>query len=255
MPIAATSQSVAAVVRPRTEKPCRMIAPAPRKPIPVTICAAIRVGSARTTLWPDVRNAWKPYADTIVNSADPTDTSMCVRSPAWRSRSSRSMPIAPPSTAASTRRSRASSQFRDGMSCAYSSNGFFLQRHDLLDPDGGQLEQFVQARARERSAFRGRLNLDECAVAGHNDVHVDVRLRVLGVVEIKQRFAVDDADGHGGDRAGQRLPEPEPVERTPRRDICAGDRRAPRPAVRLQDVAVDPERALAKCLEVRHRSQ
>jgi hypothetical protein len=45
MPIAATIQSVAAVVRPRIEKPCRMIAPAPMKPIPVTICAAIRVGS------------------------------------------------------------------------------------------------------------------------------------------------------------------------------------------------------------------
>jgi hypothetical protein len=45
MPIAAASQSVAAVVSPRTESPCRMIAPAPRKPMPVTICAAIRVGS------------------------------------------------------------------------------------------------------------------------------------------------------------------------------------------------------------------
>ena len=30
---------------PRTESPERMIAPAPRKPMPVTICAAIRVGS------------------------------------------------------------------------------------------------------------------------------------------------------------------------------------------------------------------
>jgi putative Mg2+ transporter-C (MgtC) family protein len=36
-PIAATSQSVAAVVSPRTDRPCRMIAPAPRNPIPVTI--------------------------------------------------------------------------------------------------------------------------------------------------------------------------------------------------------------------------
>ena len=45
MPIAAQTQSVAAVVSPRTEKPCRMIAPAPRKPIPVTTWAAMRVGS------------------------------------------------------------------------------------------------------------------------------------------------------------------------------------------------------------------
>ena len=52
--------SVAAVVRPRTEKPWRMIAPAPRKPMPVTICAAMRVGSARTTLPPWTRNSWNP---------------------------------------------------------------------------------------------------------------------------------------------------------------------------------------------------
>ena len=45
MPIAATTQSVAAVVSPRTDTPWRMMAPAPRKPIPVTIWAAMRVGS------------------------------------------------------------------------------------------------------------------------------------------------------------------------------------------------------------------
>ena len=56
----ALTDSVAAVVNPRTDRPCRMIAPAPRKPIPVTICAAIRVGSARMTLSPEVRNSRKP---------------------------------------------------------------------------------------------------------------------------------------------------------------------------------------------------
>ena len=48
MPIAATTQSPAAVVSPRMESPWRMIAPAPRKPIPVTIWAAMRVGSKTT---------------------------------------------------------------------------------------------------------------------------------------------------------------------------------------------------------------
>ena len=48
MPIAATIQRLAAVVSPRTVRPWRMIAPAPRKPMPVTICAAIRVGSKTT---------------------------------------------------------------------------------------------------------------------------------------------------------------------------------------------------------------
>src|SRR6185503_15793426 len=44
-PTAATVQRQAAVVRPRTERPDRMIAPAPRKPTPATTCAAMRPGS------------------------------------------------------------------------------------------------------------------------------------------------------------------------------------------------------------------
>src|SRR5438132_869877 len=159
--------------------PCRMIAPAPRKPIPVTICAAIRVGSARMTPCPDVRKSWKPYADTIVKSADPTETRRCVRRPASRSRSSRSIPIAAPSTAASARRSNASSQLSVGMLCAKSSSGFLLCDGDLLDSRGRELEQVVESRARERRAFGGRLHLDERAFAGHDDVHVHFRLRVL----------------------------------------------------------------------------
>ena len=61
MPIAATIQRLAAVVRPRTDMPERMIAPAPRKPIPVTICAAMRVGS---TGEPADTKSSNPYAET-----------------------------------------------------------------------------------------------------------------------------------------------------------------------------------------------
>src|SRR5947209_12059566 len=65
-----------------------MIAPAPRKPIPETICAAIRVGSLG-----ELTNSLKPYADTTVNRAAPPPTSACVRSPATSSRAERSRPI------------------------------------------------------------------------------------------------------------------------------------------------------------------
>ena len=44
-PMAALTQTVAAVVRPWMPARVRMIAPAPRNPIPVTICAATRDGS------------------------------------------------------------------------------------------------------------------------------------------------------------------------------------------------------------------
>src|SRR5256714_4668269 len=185
MPIAATTHSVAAVVRPRTERPWRMIAPAPRKPMPVTIWAAIRVGSARTTLAPEARNEWNPYAETIVKSAEPSETSRCVRSPASRSRSSRSSPIAAPSTAASASRSRTSHESRVGMLCT---ERVPLRVADLRDPGVGEVEHLVERGSREGRALRRRLHLDEVAASGDDDVHVHLGARVLGVVEVEQRL-------------------------------------------------------------------
>src|SRR5438552_4927609 len=219
-----------------------MIAPAPRKPMPVTICAAIRVGSARTTLAPESRKEWNPYAPTIVKRADPTETSKCVRRPASRSRISRSKPISPPSSAASASRRSDSSQLRVGSALdASCSNGFLLSNSQLFDSCSRELEQLVEPRARERRLLSRGLHLDERAVARHDDVHVHLRLRVLRVVEIEQRVAVDDSDGHRSHRPTQCLREPEPVQRSPRRDIGTRDRGAPSPTVGLQHVAVDPK--------------
>src|SRR5438552_4996994 len=152
-----------------------MIAPAPRTPIPVTICAAIRVGSARTTLAPEARNSRNPYAETIVNSADPTETSRCVRRPASRSRSSRSRPSTPPSAAASATRRRISHDESVGRLEASSIECFFLDGYELVDPGLGEPEQLVETRARERCPLGGRLHLDQLAGAGSDDVHVHLR--------------------------------------------------------------------------------
>src|SRR5262245_38116398 len=192
--------------------PSRMIAPAPRKPMPVTICAAILVGSARTTLAPLERNSWKPYAETIVNRDEPSETSRCVRMPASRSRTSRSTPIAAPRPAATTSRTSASQPPSTGTLLARSIDRLFLHRRQLVDPVDGKIEQIVEAVAVERHALGRGLHLHEPAVARHHDVQVDLRARVLDVVEVEERLAVDDADGHSGDGAAERLREPEPVE-------------------------------------------
>src|SRR2546421_3383811 len=217
MPIAATSQRVAAVVRPRTDSPCRMIAPAPRKPMPLTICAAIRVGSVRTSDPPCTRNSRKPYAETSVKSAEPTHTTRCVRNPACRSRSSRSMPIAPPRPAAMTSRKRTCGQARVGPTAlrTWSIDGLLLESCDLLDAPLGEPEQLVEPLPGERILLGRRLHLDEAAVAGHDDVHVRVRVRVLRVVEVEHRDAADDTDGDRGNRVGERAREAEVVERAP----------------------------------------
>ena len=49
MPTAAVLQIDAAVVSPRTVRPSLKMTPAPRKPMPVMIPWAMRVGSTRTT--------------------------------------------------------------------------------------------------------------------------------------------------------------------------------------------------------------
>src|SRR5205085_6253053 len=111
-----------------------------------TIWAAIRVGSARTTLCPEARNAWNPYAEVIVKSAEPSETSRCVRSPASRSRSSRSSPIAAPKAAASASRSRTSHQSSVGRLCTERA---LLGVANLRDPGLREVEHLVERVARE----------------------------------------------------------------------------------------------------------
>src|SRR5262245_38601043 len=97
-PAAAAHQRVAAVFRPRMFSPSRRITPAPRKPMPEAIWAAIRVGLASWSLMAAIRQ----------NMAAPTATSTLVRRPASLWRHCRSMPIITPTTSAAASRSSSS---------------------------------------------------------------------------------------------------------------------------------------------------
>ena len=72
-----------------------MIVPAPMNPIPLTTCAAIRLGSSRSPSC-EARNPSNPYCDTTIINALPSATRKCVRNPASFTRYSRSSPIAVP---------------------------------------------------------------------------------------------------------------------------------------------------------------
>src|SRR3954452_16282802 len=61
-----------------------------------------------------------------------------------------------------------------------------LRLAELLDPGGCKREQVVEGGARQRRALGRGLDLDETPVAGHDDVGVDLRGRVLRVVEVEQ---------------------------------------------------------------------
>ena len=58
--------------------------------------------------------------------------------------------------------------------------------------------------AAESVTFGRALHFDEAAAVVHDDVHVRLGLRVLGVVEIEHRHAVADAHRDRGDLAMQR---------------------------------------------------
>ena len=88
---------------------------------------------------------------------------------------------------------------RAASAALYADGGGLRPRAAPRCPCCGEREQLVEVGARERRALGGRLDLDEAAVAGHDDVRVDLGGRVLGVVEVEQRHAVDDAARDRGD--------------------------------------------------------
>lgn len=98
----AVAQRLAAVVSPRTNWRWMMIVPAPMKPMPLTTCAAIRLGSSPTPVC--IRISAKPYCDTIIISALPSATRKWVRKPASLTRYSRSRPITVPQRPATHKR-------------------------------------------------------------------------------------------------------------------------------------------------------
>src|SRR5207253_5116159 len=105
MPSEAATQMDAAVVSPRTSSPWRRMLPAPRNPTPVTIWAAMRVGS--TVL---AKSGMRPRP---VNMHEPALISAIVRRPAGWPRNSRSAPrMSPRARAMITRMARSTSPVR-----------------------------------------------------------------------------------------------------------------------------------------------
>ena len=199
-----------------------------------------------------------------MKSAAPSETSRWVRSPASRSRISRSTPIAAPSTP----RGRPAARARPSESSG---------RHELRRPRAGR-RRSPRSRARparaarragrgERRPLGGRLHLDQAPAAGHDDVDVDVCGRVLDVVEVEQRLSrrrsratrprpnrrASSPDPTGRARAGRRRRRPRSPHSACRRRPAgrrsrarASARRAPRcrhGAQRPPDQALDLDRA------------
>ena len=83
MPIAAVIQIEAAVVSPRTDRPSFMMTPAPRKPMPVMMPCAMRVGSTVRTRAAGIGDTQcDSYTVTSISRLDARHTRAWVRKPA-----------------------------------------------------------------------------------------------------------------------------------------------------------------------------
>src|SRR5256884_1482282 len=82
--------------------------------------------------------------------------------------------------------------------------GAALQPDETADAALGDGEERVQPRAAEGHLLGRALDLHELAAAGHDDVHVYLGARVLGVAEVEHRLPLDDADADRGDAVTDR---------------------------------------------------
>src|SRR5881396_3977379 len=106
--------------------------------------------------------------------------------------------------------------------------GAALQPDETADAALGDGEERVQPRAAEGHLLGRTLHLHELAAAGHDDVHVHLGARVLGVAEVEHRLALDDAHtdrGHAIADRGSRLQGWDARDRIGHGDEAAGDRR------------------------------
>ncbi len=96
----------------------------------------------------------------------------------------------------------------------------------------------------ERLALGGALHLDHAAIFGHHHVHIGFGGGVFNILQIAQRFAVDDAYGdrrhHPFHWVGLQLTRGDQlVQRICQRHACAGNGGGTGTAVGLDDVAVE----------------
>src|SRR5438094_588551 len=70
--------------------------------------------------------------------------------------------------------------------------GAALEANEMADAARGDGEERVEPRAAEGHLLGGALHLHELAAAGHDDVHVHLGARVLGVAEVEHRLALQE---------------------------------------------------------------
>src|SRR5690606_11010154 len=102
------------------------------------------------------------------------------------------------------------------------------------------------------------LDLDDAALAGHDEIGIGPGRRILDIVEVDDRYAAMDAAGDRRDVILQRaldrrhLARLHPAQAVVEGDKTSSDRGGAGSAIGLDDVAVDGDLELAELLQVDH---
>lgn len=131
----------------------------------------------------------------------------------------------------------------------------FLDFEQAGDASSGGGDHLFELGGAEDVFFAAALEFYEIEFIGHDDIHIDAGVAVFDVVEIDKDFAVHDAHAHGGHAVfnGEFLDFSlfdKPLSRELDGDRCTGDRSCARAAIRLQDIAIHPKRALAEFFQI-----
>src|SRR5262245_21341907 len=151
----------------------------------------------------------------------------------------------------SVARTRTGLELEDALGTRF--EGTALERDEATDAALSDRQERIESGAAEGHLLGRPLHFDELTVAGHDDVHVHLGARVLDVVQVEHRLALNDADADRGDAVaerGGRLQAGHTRDGVGHGDEAAGDGRGAGAAVGLYHVAVYPHGALAELAPV-----
>ena len=134
-------------------------------------------------------------------------------------------------------------------------DGLLLEGDEFADSRFGEFQHGIHVFLGENSLFSAALDLHKLQILGHDDVEIHRSVLVLDIVEVEDGGALVDAGADGGDefaerKFGEAAGAEESVEGDGDGHAAPGDGGRASAAVGLEDVAIDPNGALAEGFEV-----
>jgi hypothetical protein len=91
-----------------------------------------------------------------------------------------------------------------------------------------------------------RLDFHKATCSSHHDIHIDLGVPILGVVQIEKGHLIDEAHANRGDRSAYRVSghfsrELQAFDGTAKSEARPSDRSGAGSSIRGENIAIDPE--------------